>query len=209
MNFKKTEQEIIKAIVKYGGEANSLAQVINKSQLLENKGIVIAFASDRNYVFLDREKYEWHDNKALAYITEFINLIKFLADNHYITLLNDNSRGAHVIGRQYAKLIGPGRIQLEDAILDVETNMGNWYDANNQQAYWPCCYSEQELPISSYLDCWFSVNEELKELVKNEFESEEKIRFDKQQRLMWVSIFVSGVIGLVGLIVAIIGILIR
>jgi hypothetical protein len=209
VNFKKTEKDIIKAIVRYGGEVKSLAQVINKSQLLENKGIVIAFASDRNYVFLDREKYEWHDNKALAYITEFINLIQYLADNHYITLLNDNSRGAHVIGRKESKWIRPGWIAVEDAIIDVESDMGNWYDSNNQQAYWPNCYSEQELPITRYLDCWFSVNEELKELVKNEFESEEKIRFDKQQRLMWTSIIVSGVIGLVGLIVAIIGILIR
>lgn len=209
MNFKKTEQDIIKAIVRYGGEVKSLAQVINKSQLLENKGIVIAFASDRNYVFLDREKYEWHDNNALAYITEFINLIQYLADNHYITLLNDNSRGAHVIGRKESKWIRPGWIAVEDAIIDVESDMGNWFDSNNQQAYWPSCYSEQELPITRYLDCWFSVNEELIELVNNEFESEEKIRFDKQQRLMWVSIFVSGFIGLVGLIIAIIGILIR
>lgn len=209
MTFKKTEQEIIKAIVKYGGEVKSLAEVINKSQLLEKRGIVIAFASGRNYVFLDKQKYEWHDNRALAYITEFINLIQYLADNHYITLLNDNSRGAHVIGRQYAKLIGPGRIQLEDAILDVETNMGNWYDANYQQSYWPSCYSEQELPISRYLDCWFSVNQEMKDLVKNEFKSEEQIRFDKQQHLMWVSIFVSGGIGFAALIIAIIGILIR
>lgn len=209
MTFKETEQEIIKAIVKYGGEVKSLAQVINKGQLLEKKGIVIAFSSGRNYVFLDRDKYEWHDNKALAYITEFINLIQYLADNHYITLLNDNSRGAHVIGRKESKWIRPGWIAVEDAIIDVESDMGNWYDANNQQTYWPSCYSEQELPITRYLDCWFSVNEKLIELVNNEFESEEKIRFDKQQRLMWVSIFVSGFIGLVGLIVAIIGILIR
>ena len=36
MTFKKTEKEIIKAIVKYDGKAKSLAEVFNKSKLLEN-----------------------------------------------------------------------------------------------------------------------------------------------------------------------------
>ena len=55
MTFKKTEKEIITAIVKYGEKDNSMAKVLNKSQLLEKKGIVIAFASGRNYVFRDKK----------------------------------------------------------------------------------------------------------------------------------------------------------
>ena len=41
MNFKKTEKEIIKAIVKYGGEVKSLVDVLNESQILEKRGIAI------------------------------------------------------------------------------------------------------------------------------------------------------------------------
>ena len=63
--------------------------------------------------------------------------------------------------------------------------------------------------ISTYLDCWVSVCQELKNLIDVDFQSEEQIRFEKQQRLMWISIIVTGFIGLAGLIVAIIGILIK
>jgi len=54
MTFKKTEKEIIKAIVKYGEKEHSMAKVLNKSKLLENRGLVIAFASNRSYVFSDK-----------------------------------------------------------------------------------------------------------------------------------------------------------
>ena len=47
MTFKKTEKEIIKAIVKYGEKEHSMAKGLNKSKLLENRGLVIAFASGR------------------------------------------------------------------------------------------------------------------------------------------------------------------
>lgn len=208
MPYKKTEKEIIKAIVKYGGQVNSLAKVINKSQLLENRGIVIAFASDCNYVYLDKQKYEWDDKRALSYISEFISLIQHLIDERYITILNKNERGSLVLGRKQAKWAKPGWIAVGDAMLYVEDNMGGWRDRNGEQTYWPNCYSEQQLPISRYLDCWFSVSQDLKNLVKNDFMSEDQIRFAKQQRLTWISIAVTGLIGLAGLIIAIIGLFI-
>jgi hypothetical protein len=208
MTYKKTEKEIIKAIVKYGGQVNSLAKVINKSQLLENRGIVIAFASDCNYVFLDKQKYEWDDKRALSYLNEFTSLIQHLIDERYITILNKNERGPLVLGRKQAKWAKPGWIAVGDAMLYVEDNMGGWRDRNGEQTYWPNCYPEQQLPISHYLDCWFSVSQDLKNLVKNDFMSEDQIRFAKQQRLTWISIAVTGLIGLAGLIIAIIGLLI-
>lgn len=209
MMFKKTEKEIIKAIVKYGGEVKSLAEVINKSQLLEDRGIVIAFASGRNYVFLDKLKYEWDDNRAQSYISEFISLIQYLIEERFITIINKNERGSLVLGRMKAKWARPDWIAVEDAMLYVEGSMGEWCDENGEQTYWPNCYSEQQLPVSRFLDCWFSVSQELKKLVKNDFKSEDQIRFAKQQRLTWISIAVTGFIGLAGLIIAIIGILIR
>ena len=204
MTFKKTEKEIIKAIVKYGDEKNSMAKVINESQLLEKRGIVIAFGAhgtNCSYVFFDKEKYDYEDNKALGYISEMLSLIHTLIVNRLITLIPVNSRGADVIGRRTYRLARPGWIELEDAMIDVDSNMGNWYDNNNQQAYWPSRYSEQELPASQLLDCWFIVSQELKELVKHDFKSEEERRFSKQQRLTWISIIVAGGIGLLGLFI--------
>lgn len=210
MTFKNTEKEIIKAIVKYGDGKNSMAQVINESQLLEKRGVVIAWGAhgtNCSYVFLDKQKYDWHDNKALGYISEMISLIRLLIDNRLITLISENTRGSDVIGRRRYKFARPGWIELEDAMINVESNMGEWVDNQGQQAYWPNRYPEQVLPTSQFLDCWFSVSQELKDLVKNDFQSEEQIRFAKQQRLTWISIAVTAFIGLAGLIIAIISLI--
>jgi hypothetical protein len=45
----------------------------------------------------------------------------------------------------------------------------------------------------------FSVSQELRELVKHNFKSEEEVRFVKQQRLTWISIVVALLIGLLGI----------
>lgn len=201
MTFKKSEKEIIKAIVKYGEKDNSMAKVLNKSQLLEKKGIVIAFASGRNYVFRDKKKYDWEDAKAISYVAELISLIRFLVDNRLITILPINLREAHVLGRQQARLASPGYTEVDDAILEVDSNMGNWIDkATKEQTYWPSCYEERVLPISTYLECWFSVSQELRDLVDNNFKSEEQIRFEKQQLLTRVSIIVAIILGLLGIV---------
>lgn len=208
MAFKKTEKDILKAIVKYGEGEHSMAKVLNKSKLLEKNGIVIAFGSNRNYVFYDKNKYDWEDGNALSYVSELISLIKHLIDNRLITILPDNVRYTHVIGRQNSRLANMYHIEVDDAFLEVESNMGNWIDKRtNEQTYWPNCFSEQEIPISQYLECSFSISQELRDLVKNDFKSEEQIRFQKQQRLQWVSIFVTGIIGLAGLVLAIIGLM--
>lgn len=210
MTFKKTEKEIIKAIVKYGEKEHSMAKVLNKSKLLENRGLVIAFASGRSYVFSDKQKYEWKDAKAISYISELISLLKYLIANRLITILPINVRGVHAVGRHHSKPYKPGYIEVDDAILDVDSNMGNWIDKEtNEQTYWPNCYSENELPISTYLECFFSVSQELKDLVNNGFKTEDLIRFEKQQRLTWISIAVAGAVGLLSLIIGVIGLLIR
>lgn len=210
MTFKKTEKEIIKAIVKYGEKEHSMAKVLNKSKLLENRGLVIAFASGRSYVFSDKQKYKWEDAKAISYISELISLLKYLIANRLITILPINVREVHAVGRQHSKPYRPGYLEVDDAILEVDSNMGNWIDKEtNEQTYWPNCYSEKELPISTYLECFFSVSQELKDLVDNDFKTEEQIRFEKQQRLTWISIAVAGAVGLLSLIISVIGLLIR
>jgi hypothetical protein len=178
-----------------------MAKVLNKSQLLEKKGIVIAFASGRNYVFCDKKKYDWEDAKAISYIAELISLIRYLVENRLITILPINLREAHVLGRQNARLVRPGYTEVDDAILEVDSNMGNWFDkATQDQTYWPNCYDEKKLPISTYLECWFSVSQELRDLVKNNFKTEEQVRFEKQQRLTWISIGIAALLGLLGVI---------
>ena len=56
------------------------------------------------------------------------------------------------------------------------------------------------MPMTKYLTPWFSVSQELMELVTNDFKTEEDIRFEKQQKLTWISIVVATIIGLLGVI---------
>ena len=54
--------------------------------------------------------------------------------------------------------------------------------------------------MTKLLTPWFTVSQELKDLVKNNFNTEEEIRFRKQQILTWFSIISSIIIGILGII---------
>ena len=76
----------------------------------------------------------------------------------------------------------------------------NWLNAKGDQIAWPKYCSDKALPMSELLTPWFTVSQELKDLVKNNFKSEEDIRFEKQQDLTWISIAAATIIGLLGII---------
>lgn len=199
MTFKKTEKEIIETIVKYGGDVKSLADVINKSHLLEKRGIAI-IPNNRNLIYLKKSKYEgWDDKEAFGYIADMVSLISYLVDNRLLITIPFRNSQPLVIGKEKSEY-GKNCIVINDGegYIVEDHEFFNWYE-NNQQAYWPCTCSEEFLPISKTLTSWFSVSQELKDLVKHNFKTEEQRRFNKQQRLMWVSIFVALLIGLLGI----------
>ena len=76
----------------------------------------------------------------------------------------------------------------------------NWLDVNNQQKCWPFSFSEKEMPMNHFFRFPFSVSQELRDLVKNNFKSEEQIRFEKQQLLTRVSIIIAIILGLLGIV---------
>ncbi len=206
MKFKKTEKEIIKTIVKYGGDVKSLADVINKSHLLEKRGIAI-IPDNKHIIYLKKSMYQdWDDKEAFGYIADFVSLISYLIDNRLIVTIPFRESIPLVIGKEKSEY---GRncivINNGEGIITADQEFFNWYE-NNQQAYWPCTVSEEYMPISKTLTSWFSVSQELKDLVNHNFKTEEERRFIKQQQLTWISIAVTAFIGIAGLIIAIISI---
>lgn len=204
MTFKKTEKEIIRTIVKYGGEVKSLAGLINKSHLLEKKGIAI-IPDTTNRIFLKKSKYKEHDCKEpLGYIAEIVSLINYLIDNRLIVTIPFQETHPLLLGKERSEWGKQGVIIVNngEGYITPENNYFNYFE-DNQQAYWPCVGSESLLPIAKTLTSWFTVSQELKDLVKNDFKTEEQIRFEKQQRLTWISIIVAGCIGLASLIIGI------
>ena len=202
MTFKKTEKEIIKAIVKYDGKAKSLAEVFNKSKLLEKKGIGIVQYGGKNMVFLRKDLYDdWFHNDGLGYIAELLSLIDTLIKQKYLVMIPFCTEGTLVIGAEESRWLKPEIILVNgNEYICVDDRRENWFSPTGEQKYWPNAYSERELPIGNTFNMAFSVSQELRELVKHNFKSEEEVRFVKQQRLTWISIAVAAAIGLLGII---------
>ena len=206
MKFKKTEKEIIEAIVKYNGEVKSLAEVINMSGLLEKKGIAIVTDGRRSTIFLKNNKYDNDDKEPLGYVAELVSLINMLIEKRYIITIPLECSRELVIGRKSSRWYKPGWVIVDESEFVDAENMFNWVDSKGKQIYSPVNCPENVLPIGKTIYCWFTVSQELKDLVENDFKTEEDSRFEEQQRLTWISIIVAGLIGLAGLIIGVIGI---
>ena len=203
MNFKKTEKEIIKAIVKYGGEVKSLVDVLNESKILEKRGIVIMPHEERCYIFLHKDKFSESDldeKRGLGYVTELVSLIHLLIKERLIIIIPARDCPSPVIGKRHAKKTAPELISIDkgEEFISLRYRNVNWCDKDDHQIAWPVWLPLEVLPVDKLLMPWFSVSQELRDLVNNDFKTEEEIRFRKQQRLTWISIGVSFFIGLLG-----------
>ena len=203
MTFKKTEKEIIKAIVKYGGEVKSLVDVLNESQILEKRGIAIVPCGQPSYIFLRKEKFNESDmekKEGMAYVVELVSLIQLLINNRLIVIIPYEDSPSPIIGKLKATKKAPGLISIDDEkeFITLGDRNVSWCDKDRNQIAWTNICSEDIMPMAKTLTYWFSVSQELKDLVENDFKTEEEIRFSKQQKLTWVSIGVSLLIGLLG-----------
>ena len=205
MNFKKTEKEIIKAIVKYGGEVKSLVDVLNESKILEKRGIAIMPCPNDKlcYIFLHKDKFSEDDmdeKRGLGYVVEIVSLIQLLIEKRLIVIIPYRYRPSLVIGKPNASCHKPEVISIDNGneFITLGYRNVNWINAEGKQIAWTKYCSDDELPMSKLITPWFTVSQELKDLVKNNFKTEEEIRFRKQQILTWVSIFIAFIIGLRG-----------
>lgn len=65
MKYKNTEQEIIKALVKYEGKAGTIADALTQSNVLERHGVVIVPKGYEFFAFFDKRLYHDWDNFSL------------------------------------------------------------------------------------------------------------------------------------------------
>lgn len=212
MAYKSSEKEFIKAIVKYSDDAESLADAINKSHLLEKHGWNIVVSDDRKYyLFYRRDKYDYEDEqKVRGYLAEFLTLLNKLYGERLLIAFPSSQNNPLVIGKEDVT-----RYRIDINTVDngnefiVLSQMGfGWYDKNKQLLYnWDEC-TQMVTPLEKQLFSAYHVSQELKDLVKNGFRTEEEIRFAKQQQLTWISIGVTAIIGIAGLAIAIVSLLI-
>ena len=207
MTFKKTEKEIIKAIVKYGGEVKSLVDVLNESKILEKRGsAIVPCPNDKLcYIFLHKDKFSEDDmdeKRGLGYVVEIVSLIQLLIEKRLIVIVPYRYRPSLVIGKTNTEWHKPEEISIDNGkeFITLGYRNVNWLNAERKQIGWTKHCSDNVLPMNKLLTPWFVVSQELIDLVKNKFKSEEDIRFRNQQILTWFSIISSIIIGLLGII---------
>lgn len=210
MKFKKTEKEIIKTIVKYGGDVKSLADVINESHLLEKRGIAFATDGRNGTIFLKKNQYDYDDKEPLGYIADLVSLINMLIESRYLVIIPLESSPELIIGRKNSKWYKTGVVVVDDReFVQVDEKIFNWVNSSGEQIYWPVSCPEKTLPVCKTVYSWFTVSQELKDMVNNNFKTEEEIRFETQQRMTWISIAVAGGVGVLGLVISVISMFIR
>lgn len=204
MEYKKTEKEILKAIVKYDGEVKSLAEVLNKSELLEKRGIAIVPNKSPNFIFLSKARYSENEKDAIGYVTELVSLIESLVKSRLIVIIPFQSSPVLVVGKKMSEYSNKrGVITIDDGKEFVVFKNENWAElvsSNGEQTHWIITCSDEYISLEKTLNSWFTVSQELKDLVQNNFKTEEQRRFSKQQFATWVSIAIALIIGLLGLL---------
>ena len=203
MKFKKIEKEFMRTLVKYNDSVNSIDEVLNESKLLEKREIAIIPYERENLVFYNQEKYK-NEKVVYAIVTELVSLIDLLVKERYIVPVPMGHSYPCVIGRRNAVVVSRFDISIDNGRETVHLPQfdRSWKVGNDSHIYTFTNCSEELLPIRKNLRMSYAVSQELRELVKNGFSTDEEIRFNKQQFATWVSIIIAFVIGIASIIIS-------
>ena len=169
-------------------------------------------AGDRSCLSYNMQVFNRKDTKTCRYLKANRILICWLLSRKTSfkgrltsrdILLISQKGSCHVIGKKQAEYIKLNIILVDgkDYIVTEGIDGPNYFNSNKQQAYWPNTFPDNhfKFPVSK-LAYSYSISQELKELVKHNFKSEEEIRFSKQQFVAWFAIGVSLLLGILGVI---------
>lgn len=204
MKFSKEEKEIVKVIVKYANNSENIASAFNASGLLEKRGIAIVNAGGNTFAFFKVDMYpDLFTGAKPVYMSLLLNLIERLVQNGSIICGDSADANPLVIGAKSSRWEKRNALSVNDTeAIILEGPYKGWYDkATRQMLYceWSV-WGNQLASVCRYLHSDYSVSEELKELVKNDFKTDEEIRFAKQQWATWISIAVAIILGILGII---------
>lgn len=203
MKFSKEEKEIVKVIVKYANNSENIASAFNASGLLEKRGIAIVDAGGATLVFFRKDMHpNFFPNAKSPYMSLLLNLIEKLIQNGSLICSGSAYADPLVIGAKSSRWEKLNTLAVNDTeAIILEGPYKGWYTMNGQPKYWEWNdWGNQLARVCHHLHSDYSVSEELKDLVKNDFKTDEEIRFAKQQWITWISIAVSALLGILGII---------
>jgi hypothetical protein len=205
MRFSKTEKKIIKAIVKYRDKAESLADMFNKSHLLEKNGWNIVVMNDATYyLFYRNDLYTDEDEqKVQGLLAELLALLDKLYRERLLVAFPSSHNRPLVVGKENVKYgqMDTRSVDNGKEYIDLRQIFFGWYNKNKETLYyWSEC-TDMVKPLERQLFSAYHVSQDLIDLVENDFKLEEEIRFKKQQWATWISIAVALFIGLLGVFI--------
>ncbi|MBA5628931.1 hypothetical protein [Moheibacter lacus] len=173
-----------------------------------NKALLVFMQFQQALLYIKHDKFiNIKDRKTeLGEFLELLSLIIYLKEKRYISIYQVESQNAALQimkeGFDNPRDDGKGHIFFNDKDYLV-TNEATKILRDNH-----IVYEGINLPSDVYqliIDNFFGVlyvSEELRELVKNDFCSEDDLKFNKQQTLAWIGIGVSLLLGLLSVLIS-------
>lgn len=203
--FNNREKDFIKMLAKINlANTNYFSYFLQEEYFTtESKKALFVFTEQKGVVlYLEKELFNdlTKRKEELGKLFELLSLIIYLKENRYITIfpnpdvLKDK---LHVMREDFNSIStskeDPTKILLnKEGFFFKESCPDNIYDSENNIVFIGVVLGENEfnLIIENFMGLLY-VFEELVELTKRNFKSQEDIRFKKQQVATWVSISIA------------------
>lgn len=210
--FNKREKEIISMLAKVNlANTDFFSFFLQKNYFTTKSKKALFVLTKQKTVLLYLEKDLYNDltkrKEELGKLFELLSLIIYLKENRYITIYPNPEvlkSDLHVMRDDFNSISttveDSSKVLLNNEGFFLRTgNPENIYDSKNNIAFIAVSLGENvyNLIIENFMGLLY-VSEELVELTKRNFKSQEDIRFKKQQIATWVSIFIALFLGLWG-----------
>lgn len=210
--FNNREKEIMNMLAKVNlANTDFFSFFLQKNYFTTKSKKALFVLTKQKTVLLYLEKDLFNDltkrKEELGKLFELLSLIIYLKENRYITIYPNPEvlkSKLHVM-RDDFNSISTTKEDSTKVLLNKEglflrtSNPENIYDSENNIAFIAVSLGEDvyNLIIENFMGLLY-VSEELVELTKRNFKSQEDIRFKKQQIATWVSIFIALLLGVWG-----------
>jgi len=194
MRFSENEKKIIRKIVGYDWSTFCTLDRFIGTEL--HFDLIFKPSQKCYWLYYDVKNNPKGKKERILDFFELYFLIKRLMKNDLIISVIGNNCDRFVGNQDLASSPGKVGVFKDGSYIDVDYK---WKDKNGITIKDIITFQETEIPFGEMACGLPLISQELKDLVENDFKTEEQIRFSRQQFLTWVSIGVAFIIGLLGI----------
>lgn len=208
--FNEREQRIIELLCSIDVDSfDFIHEILKKNFFTKGNNQLLMIVNSQAFLYLEKDVFEdLEKRKREIYLfKEMLFLLQFLNDKKYISNISDfnfNQNQIIILRESYCNpAITQGKIRLNDNddYFITDPPKAEIFNKNGDVIYKGISldYGNLFQMISNNLIGLTFVSEELKNLVRNNFKTDEEKRFKKNFCLTWVGIIVAFLVGIFGL----------